>query len=41
MPWLELSQVPEEDLRAIFTYLRTVKAVYNPVDTHPAQPASY
>jgi mono/diheme cytochrome c family protein len=35
MPWLSFSQLPPEDLRAIFTYLRTVKPVRNLVETHP------
>lgn len=36
MPWLPMSQMPEEDLRAIYAYLRTVKPVFNSVETHPA-----
>lgn len=36
MPWLSMSQLPEADLRAIYTYLRTVKPVHNPVEVHPA-----
>ena len=35
MPWLTFSQLTPEDLSAIFTYLRTVKPVYNYVETHP------
>ncbi|QOY85511.1 c-type cytochrome [Paludibaculum fermentans] len=35
MPWLPMSQIPEEDLRAIYTYLRTLKPVHNPVEVHP------
>ncbi len=35
MPWLGFSQLPPEDLRAIFAYLRTVKPVHNLVETHP------
>lgn len=35
MPWLSMSQLPEEDLRAIYTYLRTLKPVHNPVEVHP------
>jgi mono/diheme cytochrome c family protein len=37
MPWLGLSQIPQEDLSAIYAYLRTVKPVYNAVETHPKQ----
>lgn len=36
MPWLPLCQLPEEDLKAIFAFLKTQKPVYNPVETHPA-----
>jgi mono/diheme cytochrome c family protein len=39
MPWLNFSQLAPEDLKAIYAYLRTVKPVYNPVDTHPLTPA--
>jgi mono/diheme cytochrome c family protein len=35
MPWLGLSQLPSEDLSAIYAFLRTVKAVHNAVETHP------
>ncbi|HLH18116.1 MAG TPA: c-type cytochrome [Bryobacteraceae bacterium] len=35
MPWLGFSQLPPEDLRAIFAYLRKVKPVRNLVETHP------
>lgn len=37
MPWLGLSQLPQEDLSAIYAYLRTVKPVHNAVETHPKQ----
>lgn len=37
MPWLGLSQLPHEDLAAIYAYLRTVKPVHNAVETHPKQ----
>jgi mono/diheme cytochrome c family protein len=37
MPWLSFSQIPEEDLRAIYTYLRTLKPVYNSVEIHPGR----
>lgn len=35
MPWLGLSQATPEDLGAIYAYLRTLKPVRNPVETHP------
>ncbi|MGQ9916582.1 MAG: c-type cytochrome [Bryobacteraceae bacterium] len=35
MPWYGFSQMKEEDLRAIYAYLRTLKPVYNPVVLHP------
>ncbi|HEY2017939.1 MAG TPA: c-type cytochrome [Bryobacteraceae bacterium] len=35
MPWLGLSQLPPEDLGAIYAYLRTLRPVHNPVETHP------
>ncbi|MBI5083211.1 MAG: cytochrome c [Acidobacteria bacterium] len=40
MPWYSFSQLTDEDLKAIYAYLRTVKPVYNPVEVHPpvAQP---
>jgi len=38
MPWLSFSQLPREDLSAIYAYLRTVPAVHNAVDTHPGAP---
>jgi hypothetical protein len=34
MPWLHLSKLPEDDLRAIYTFLRTVKPVRNAVEPH-------
>lgn len=34
MPWLGLSRLPDEDLKAIYAFLRTVKPVRNAVDTH-------
>src|SRR5262245_5521874 len=36
MPWLPFCQLPEEDLKAIYAFLKTQPAVYNPVETHPA-----
>lgn len=38
MPWLGLCQLPPEDLGAIYAYLRTLKPVHNPVETHPGAP---
>ena len=38
MPWLALSQLPPDDLGAIYTFLRTKTAVHNPVETHPGAP---
>jgi hypothetical protein len=35
MGWLAFSQMKTEDLSAIFTYLRTVPAIRNSVETHP------
>ena len=35
MPWMAFSQLTEDDLRAIFTYLKTVKEVRHSVETHP------
>jgi mono/diheme cytochrome c family protein len=40
MPWATLSHMKDEDLRAVYAYLRTVKPVYNPVEVHPSQPAN-
>ena len=38
MPWLGLSQLPPEDLSAMYTWLRTVKPVHNYVEMHPGAP---
>ncbi len=38
MPWLEQSQSPAEDLKAIFAYLQTVPAISNAVVLHPDAP---
>ena len=38
MAWVNYSQLPDEDLRAIYTYLRTQPALYNAVDSHPDKP---
>jgi hypothetical protein len=35
MPWLEFSQIETNDLRAIYSFLRTQKPVYHAVDSHP------
>ena len=35
MPWLTLAQLPDDDLRAIYAFLRTVPAVTKAVETHP------
>ena len=35
MPWLGLSKMKDEDLKAIYAYLRTLRPVYNPVEVHP------
>lgn len=35
MPWLGLRMLPDEDLKAIFAYLKTVKPVRNKVESHP------
>lgn len=37
MPWLGMSQMEAADLRAIYTYLRSVKPVVNSVETHPGK----
>ena len=35
MPWLAFCQMKEEDLKAIFVYLKNQPPVYNPVEKHP------
>lgn len=35
MSWMDLSKIQEDDLRAIYAYLRTLKPVHNPVERHP------
>jgi hypothetical protein len=40
MPWPRMSQIPEEDLKAIYAYLRTLKPIRNPVVKHPELPGS-
>ena len=38
MPWLGLSQLPPEELGAIYAYLMSQPAVRHAVETHPGQP---
>lgn len=38
MPWLSLSQLPPDELDAMYAWLRTVKPVRNYVDIHPGAP---
>jgi len=35
MPWLQFCQLPDDDLRAIYTYIHTFPPVNKPVETHP------
>ena len=35
MPWLNLCQLPADDLKAIYAFIRTRQPVYHAVDTHP------
>lgn len=35
MPWLNFSQLPPEDLKAIYAYLHSRPPVYKAVETHP------
>lgn len=37
MPWLGLARLTEDDLRAIYAYLRAVKPIRNQVDVHPQE----
>lgn len=37
MGWIDMASLPEEDLKAIYAYLRTLKPVYNSVEVHPPQ----
>ena len=37
MPWINLSQLPPEDLEAIFVYLQSRPAISNKVDPHPIE----
>lgn len=36
MPWLAYSKLTDQDLRAIYRYLRTVKPIAHKVQTHPS-----
>jgi mono/diheme cytochrome c family protein len=38
MPWLSMSHLATDDLKAIYTYLHTVKPVRHYVDRHPGEP---
>jgi len=38
MPWLGFSRKTEDELKAIYAYLRTVPSVHNAVETHPGFP---
>jgi len=38
MPWLAYTRLPDDDLKAIFAYLRTLPAIANPVVVHPDAP---
>jgi len=41
MPWLGYARMDEQDLKAIYAYLRTVAPQSNRVETHPtAAPAN-
>ncbi|HEY8041261.1 MAG TPA: hypothetical protein VIF15_15750 [Polyangiaceae bacterium] len=41
MPWMDLNELSDEDLGAIFAYLRTVPAVSNPVPPPDVPPGAY
>ncbi len=40
MPWLAYSEMEEDDLRAIYRYLKTVKPITHKVNTHPELPVA-
>jgi mono/diheme cytochrome c family protein len=40
MPWIETASMPEQDLRSIYAYLRTLKPIYNSVEVHPPTQAA-
>ena len=35
MGWMDYSRMEEDDLRAMYAYLKTLKPVHNPVEKHP------
>jgi len=35
MSWMDQSKLDDEDLKAIYAYLRTLRPIYNPVEKHP------
>ena len=37
MPWLGVCQWPEDDLKAVYTYLMKQKPVYQSVETRPGK----
>jgi hypothetical protein len=41
MPWMDLGQLPESDLKALFAYLRSLPAVRNAVPGHKVPDAAY
>jgi cytochrome c553 len=38
MPWLSFAQLPDDDLRALYAYLRTLPPVKKAIETHPGFP---
>ena len=40
MPWASFSHLKDEDLHAVYAYLRTLRPIYNPVEVHPPQPSN-
>jgi hypothetical protein len=34
MPWMDLAALPEDDLKSLYAYLRSLPAVHNPVPAH-------
>jgi hypothetical protein len=41
MPWMDIGQLPERDLKAVFAYLRSLPAVRNPVPAHKVPEPAY
>ncbi len=35
MSWMDQSKLEDEDLKAMYAYLRTLRPIYNPVEKHP------